>query len=199
MDQLNPFSTFYEAETTMRVKPKRDTRILALSILILAALSLGVLIMMGFLKAQSHAQEAVTEKSIASTDGETIVERQLVTFVGDFLMNFYNYSYTVYSLAVKRAEEQMTPELQAFYSAKALDREFIRSLEEKEVSTDRFRITPNSLEFAHSGKTHYVKLSGTMTYTTGINGAQAEWPTSVLIEIVETDQGFKVNNIQRQR
>ena len=93
----------------------------------------------------------------------------------------------------------MTPEFQSVYAEKALDLNFVQNLKDKQVSTDAFLITPNSVEFAKNGKVHYVKVSGTMTYTTGINGAQAEWPTSILVEILETDQGYKVNNVQRQR
>jgi hypothetical protein len=166
--------------------------------LILVTAGAGAITVLKIMKVRSR--DSVVDTQISTTlDPQMAIERQLVTFAGQFLMNYYNYSYTLYSDAVKRSEAQMTPELQAVYAQRALDREFIGLLEDKQVSTDGFRITPNSILFAHNGKTHYVQLSGTMTYTTEVNGAQAEWPTTVLLEILETDQGFMVNNVQRQR
>jgi|GEM_PF-5014122 hypothetical protein len=146
-----------------------------------------------------HAGPAQAQGIAGASTSETAVERELVTFADQFLMNYYNYSYTLYPEAVRRAEAMMTPEMQAVYSQHALDRQFIGLLQDKQVSTDGFRITPNSYLFRNEGKTHYFQLSGTMTYTTGVNDAQAEWPTTVLLEIVDTDQGFRVNNVQRLR
>src|SRR5258708_6575379 len=109
------------------------------AVLALAAGSFGA---MKVLKARKMTQ-TVTDNAMTTTlDPQTALERQLSTFAGQFLMNYYNYSYTIYTEAVKRAEDQMTPELQAVYAVKALDRDFITLLNEKQVSTDGFRITP---------------------------------------------------------
>jgi len=162
-------------------------------------LGLFVYLVVKVLPSIGHAGPAQAKGLAGAATMETSVERELVTFAGQFLMNYYNYSYTLYPAAVRRAEALMTPDLQAVYSQHALDRQFIGLLEDKRVSTDGFRITPGSFLFGHQGKTHYVQISGTMTYTTGVNDAQAEWPTTVLLEILDTDQGYRVNNVQRLR
>ena len=163
----------------------------------LGGLGLFALAVVKLMPSFGHAGPAQAQGVAGASTAETAVERELVTFAGQFLMDYYNYSYTLYPQAVRRAEAMMTPDLQAVYAQHALDREFIGLLEDKQVSTDGFRITPNSFLFGQQGKTHYVQLSGTMTYTTGVNDAQGEWPTTVLLEIVDTDQGFRVNNVQR--
>jgi hypothetical protein len=199
MDQSNPFRISYENKTDPRTSHKKRKNV------VLGSLALTMVAGTSFILAQRFMREHDAGKTpsrpdiVGSLDDETMTKRQLATFVAQFLMNYYNYSYTTYAQAVKRAEEAMTPAFQSEFSQKAVDLEFVRMLQEKQVSTDAFRILPDSLEFARSGNTHYVKLTGSMTYTTGINGAQAEWPTSVLIEVLETEQGYKVNNVQRQR
>jgi hypothetical protein len=163
----------------------------------LVGLGLFTILVVKLMPGSGHAGLAQAQGVAGASTAETAVERELVTFAGQFLMNYYNYSYTLYPQAVRRAEAMMTPEMQAVYAERALDREFIGLLEDKQVSTDGFRITPNSFLFGRQGKTHYIQLSGTMTYTTGVNDAQGEWPTTVLLEVVDTDQGFRVNNVQR--
>lgn len=178
-------------------KPRNNFGLL-LSVALVGGVLAFVVLVVKVLPSHSAGQDQSKNAEIAN-DSKTATERQLITFAGEFLMNYYNYSAPIYQDAVKRAEGMMTQDFMTHYLAHALDQDFITTLQTDEVSTDGFRIIPGSYLFAQDGKRHWIQLSGSMTYTTGINGAKADWPTTVLIEIVETDDGFKVNNVQRLR
>ncbi|MGH7442695.1 MAG: hypothetical protein ACREKE_08495, partial [bacterium] len=60
-------------------------------------------------------------------------------------------------------------------------------------------ILPGSLAFAQEGPVYYVRLAGTMTYTTGVNGASGDFPLTLLLALRRTDSGFLVDNVQRLR
>ncbi|HTB22616.1 MAG TPA: hypothetical protein VK914_07920 [bacterium] len=169
-----------------------------LSVAVVAGVLLFVFLVVRFVLPGRSAAAAQPAEMLGA-DARPGTEEELVTFAGKFLMNYYNYSAPLYQAAVQRAEDMMTPELQEHYQAHALDQDFIHLLQTDQVSTDGFRITPGSYLFAQDGKTHWLQLTGSMTYTTGVNGAQALWPMTVLLEIVETDQGFKVNNVKGLR
>jgi hypothetical protein len=192
----------YSTSASAKPGPNGSKKKGASGLRVLAAvfgLGLCILLVIKVLPGFGRAGMIPAEGVVGASTAQTAVERELVTFASQFLMNYYNYSYTLYPQAVRRAEAMMTPDLQAVYAEHALDREFIGLLEDKQVSTDGFRIAPNSVLFGQQGKTHYLQLTGSMTYTTGINDAQGEWPTTVLLEIVDTDQGLRVDNVQRLR
>lgn len=166
-----------------------------LSVAVVAGVLLFVVLVVRFVF-PARTAAATQQAQMMGADARPGTEEELVTFAGKFLMNYYNYSAPLYQAAVQRAEDMMTPEFQAHYQAHALDQDFISLLQTDQVSTDGFRVTPGSYLFAQDGKTHWLQLTGSMTYTTGINGAQALWPVTVLLEVVETDQGFKVANVK---
>jgi hypothetical protein len=180
-------------------KPSKNNGLL-LSIAVVAGVALFVTFMVKFvLSGHSAAPSASDQAQAIGATAASSAERDLITFTGQFLFNYYNYSAPLYQAAVQKASDMMTPELLKHYQEHALNRDFITMLQNDQVSTDGFRVDPNSYLFAQDGKTHWVQLSGTMTYTTGVNGAQAQWPTTVLLEILETDQGYKVNNVKGLR
>jgi hypothetical protein len=180
-------------------KPSKSNGLL-LAVAVVAAVVLFVTFMVKFvLSGHGAANNASDQAQAIGATAASSAERDLITFAGQFLFNYYNYSAPLYQGAVQKASDMMTPELLKHYQEHALSRDFITLLQNDQVSTDGFRVDPNSYLFAQDGKTHWVQLSGTMTYTTGVNGAQAQWPTTVLLEILETDQGYKVNNVKGLR
>jgi hypothetical protein len=126
-------------------------------------------------------------------------ERRLTAFVQEFLLYYYNYSYTLYPDAVKKAEAMMTPEMQAAYNQYARDLTFRQLLESKRVSTDGFRIVPGSVKIGREAKAYYIQLSGTMTYTTGVNGASGDFPLNLVLAVLDTESGLKVDRVERLR
>lgn len=196
----------YSLKGTTRLSPagggkrpgKKNNGPLLAVVAIVGVVAFVFLVVKFVLGGHESSQAGSNAQAIGAT-GQSATEMQLVTFASQFLMNYYNYSAPLYQAAVQRAEDMMTPELQEHYAARALDRDFITMLQNDQVSTDGFRVTPGSYLFGQAGKTHWVQLSGTMTYTTGSNGAQGEWPTTVLLEILETANGFKVNNVKGLR
>lgn len=146
-------------------------------------------------KSQSNQNQAFS--TVASD--EDIVKRQLTSFVEQFLMAYYNYSYTLYDGKVREAEAMMTPAFQAKYSVQARNLDFKRKLDANKVSTDAIRILPNSFLFQQEGNRYFVKLSGVMTFTTGINAVSGEFPINLLLAIDRSDTGFLVDNVERTR
>jgi hypothetical protein len=179
-------------------KPKNNTGLFLSAAVVVGVVAFVFLVVKVLPSRGATGQDQARNNEIAN-DAKTGTERQLVEFAAQFLMNYYNYSAPIYEDAVKRAEAMMTQDFMTHYQAHALDRDFITTLQQDQVSTDGFRVTPGSYLFAHDGKRHWIQVSGTMTFTTGSNGARADWPYTVLMEVDETDAGFKVNNIKELR
>lgn len=126
-------------------------------------------------------------------------KRRLTACVEDFLPAYYNFSCGLYDQSVGRAEAMMTPDFQAAYNQRAEDLDFKRKLMALQVRTDGVRILPGSLAFAQDGPVYYVRLAGTMTYTTGINGASGDFPLTLLLALRRGGDGFLVDNVERLR
>ena len=155
--------------------------------------------LVGFSGVVSLGAHPAEKSTLGEISTEQVEERAVTTFVADFLMNYLNYSYTIYPDAVRRAEAMMTSEMQGAYNTSARDRDFIKTLEATKASTSGFRIIPGSVKMGHEGQTFYVQLSGAMIYTTLVNGASADWPMNLLLQVEKTDKGFLVSNVQRTR
>jgi len=135
----------------------------------------------------------------SQAEPEDLVKRQLSAFVERFLLAYYNFSYGLYDDSVARAEVMMTPAFQAAYNQRSQDLEFKRKLRAFQVSTDAIRILPGSIAYSNEGPRYFVRLAGTMTYTTGVNGVSGEFPLTLLLAVVRTDGGFLVDNVERLR
>ena len=126
-------------------------------------------------------------------------KRRLTSCVEDFLPAYYNFSCGLYDQSVERAETMMTPDFQAAYNQRAEDLDFKRKLVALQVRTDAIKILPGSLAFAQDGPVYYVRLAGTMTYTTGVNGATGDFPLTLLLALRRSGDGFLVDNVERLR
>lgn len=140
---------------------------------------------------------AATVGDVATADDLT--KRQLTAFIDRFLPAYYNYSYILYGQSVDRAETMMTPDFQAAYNQRSEDLDFKRKLDALKVSTDGIKILPGSLAFSNDGDRYYVRLAGTMTFTTGINGVSGDFPLTLLLAVQKTADGFLVDNVERLR
>lgn len=148
----------------------------------------------------SHRTAAAQSFSSAEIDQTDIGKRDLTAFVEQFLLAYYCYSAgPVYDQAVARAEAMMTPALQAAYNDRAQDLTFKQKLENYRVSTDGIKILPGSVTIGSQGSHYMIQLAGTMTFTTGINGATGDFPLSLLLSVYRTDTGFLVDNVERLR
>ena len=132
-------------------------------------------------------------------NADDINKRQVSAFVERFLPAYYNYSYTLYDQSVEKAESMMTPAFQAAYNQRAEDIDFKRKLTTLRVSTDGIKILPGSMAFSNDGARFYVRLAGTMTFTTGINGVSGDFPLTLLLAIEKTESGFLADNVERLR
>lgn len=130
---------------------------------------------------------------------DDLVKRQLTAFIDRFLPAYYNFSYTLYTQSVNRAEAMMTPAFQAAYNQRSEDLDFKRKLDSLKVSTNAIKILQGSMAFSNDGSLYYARLAGTMTYTTGINGVSGDFPITLLLAIRKTNQGFLVDNVERIR
>jgi len=145
-----------------------------------------------------RAGSAQMSDGFTATDDD-LTKRQLTAFIERFLPAYYNFSYTLYDPSVARAEAMMTPAFQAAYNQRAEDLDFKRKLETLRVSTDGIQILPGSLAFSNEGDRYYVRLAGTMTYTTGINGVSGDFPLTLLLAAQKTGDGFLMDNVERLR
>lgn len=145
-----------------------------------------------------RAASAQAADGFTATDDD-LVKRQLTAFIERFLPAYYNYSYTLYDQSVARAEAMMTPAFQAAYNQRAEDLDFKRKLQTLRVSTDGIQILPGSLAFSNEGDRYFVRLAGTMTFTTGINGVSGDFPLTLLLAAQKTDDGFLMDNVERLR
>ncbi len=142
---------------------------------------------------------ATAQDNVGSISPDDLEKRQMAAFVEDFLPAYYGFSYAFYDQSVSKAESMMTPEFQAAYDQRAEDLDFKRRLSALRVVTDGIRILPGSMEFARQGPMFYVRLAGTMTYTTGINGARGDFPLALLVSLKKGGDGFLVDNVERLR
>ena len=166
--------------------------------LVLIGLMVGGYLTVNTLMHRSVGQQQDTGP-ISGATAEDMTKRQLSSFVEQFLLCYYNYSYTLYDQSVQKAESMMTPSFQTAYNARAQDLDFKRKLNDLRVSTDGIRIIPGSMSFGNQGATYYVRLAGTMIFTTGVNGVSGDFPLNLLLEIQKSDTGYLVNNVERIR
>lgn len=137
--------------------------------------------------------------AITEASDDDVAKRELTAFVEKFLLNYYNYSAGQYEQAVQSAESMMTPAFQAVYNDRAEDMAFKQKLIGYRVSTDGIRILPGSMAIGSQGNHYLIQLAGTMTFSTGINGATGDFPLSLLISVYRTSTGFQVDNVERLR
>jgi hypothetical protein len=130
---------------------------------------------------------------------DDLLKRQLTAFVERFLAVYYDYSYTQYDQSVARVELMMTPAFQAAYNQRAEDLDFKRELIKYRVNTDAIRILPGSFAFLVRKDRCYVRLAGSMTYTTGSDGVSGNFPLTLLLVALRTDRGFLMDNVERLR
>jgi hypothetical protein len=181
---------FFEHETPKR-KPASAAPFAAL---------LGVALLVGgaaLVYAWTH--RPVEKKSAAAFTDEDAQKRELTAFCERFLMDYYNYSAGLFDRAVLRAEAVMTPSFLAAYNERSQDLAFKRKLAEWKVITGGIRILPGSFAFSSDGSRVYVRLAGTITFTTGCNGATGDFPVNLLLELVRSDSGYLVDNVERLR
>jgi len=142
---------------------------------------------------------AKPEAAAPGANNDDVTKRRITAFVEQFLMAYYNYSYSLYDQSVSKAEGMMTPSFQAAYNQRALDLDFKRKLAAYKVSTDGVKILPGSMAFSNEGDRYYVRLAGTMTFSTGSNGVSGDFPLTLLIALEKTESGFLVDNVERLR
>jgi len=137
--------------------------------------------------------------TVPSATDDDMKKRSLTAFVERFLPAYYNYSYSLYDQSVARAEGMMTPAFQAAYNQRSEDLDFKFKLAKLRVRTDGIKILPGSMAFSDEGDRFYVRLAGTMTFTTGINGVSGDFPLTLLLAAQKTDQGYLMDNVERLR
>jgi hypothetical protein len=192
----------YDHEEFIHPGPIKEQSKLFLPVLMLA-LGLGILALVYLFSSKLMAQRSAVAQPVAAFGNATPddqTKRELTAFVEQFLMAYYCYSAgPVYERAVQRAESMMTPAFLAAYNQRAVDVEFKRKLQDLKVNTDAIHILPGSVTIGNEGDRFYLRLSGTMTFTTGINGASGDFPLSLLLAVEKTDSGFLVDNVERLR
>jgi hypothetical protein len=194
-----------EMEHSLRSGGRKKNNFNALPLIVFGLILIGVVFYFvlpmtrDLFSGPSKARSGQAEDFSPTITDEEMVKRQLTSFVEQFLMVYYNYSYTLYDGKVREAEAMMTPSFQAKYSVQARNLDFKRKLETNRVSTDAIRIMPNSFMFLAEGNRYYVRLAGVMTFTTGVNGVSGEFPINLLLAIERTDSGFLVDNVERTR
>lgn len=177
---------------------KKPSNLLPVVIVVLGLGVMGAIYFFagGYLSHRTAAQSSAP----AEIDQTDIGKRELTAFVEQFLLAYYCYSAgPVYDQAVARAEAMMTPAFQAAYNDRAQDLTFKQKLENDRVSTDGIKILPGSVTIGSQGNHYMIQLAGTMTFTTGVNGATGDFPLSLLLSIYRTDTGFLVDNVERLR
>jgi hypothetical protein len=137
--------------------------------------------------------------TVSGATDDDLNKRQLTAFVERFLPLYYNYSYALYDQSVAKAEGMMTPAFQAAYNQRSEDLDFKLKLANLRVRTDGIKILPGSLAFSNDDDRFYVRLAGTMTFTTGINGVTGDFPLTLLLSAQKTDQGYLMDNVERLR
>jgi hypothetical protein len=174
--------------------------LMPVAMLVLGLAALGAVYAVGSSLMARRAVPAPSETVAWSATPDDLTKRSLTAFVEQFLMAYYCYSAgPAYDSAVKRAESMMTPAFLAAYNQKAEDLEFKRKLAALKVGTQAIRILPGSVSIGNAGDRYFVRLSGTMTFTTGVNGASGDFPLNLLLAIQRTDSGFLVDNVERLR
>lgn len=123
---------------------------------------------------------------------------EYVDFAQNFASTVLNISYTNINEQVQKAADFMDDDLLVYYKKNFLDPDFRQKLIEHKASCVYQRIERAQITKVDPSGQVLVRIDGTNTYNSDVNGAQIQLPYSIVINIKKIDGKLRVLDLKQR-